>query len=226
MAGQQGFAYESRVHNRLNAGGFVPRGFTPAGSNPSAPDCAFVYGGRSHNLEVKLDLRTDYGQGTLNYSGGSWSLGGANTAAADEMRRLLRSVGTEQFANQRWGIHGAPNKGTVMPEQFTQAMVNEDYRKFRDNYLTIPSSALHSYYAAKGTYYIQVGGYGLYYMQSNPAGLDIPQFKPSLRVRIRTKRGGSIPIYNYRFTTALQVTQRPSKSSVDIDRGVEFLTES
>ena len=113
-----------------------------------------------------------------------------------------------------------------MPEQFTQAMVNEDYRKFRDNYLTIPSSALHSYYAAKGTYYIQVGGYGLYYMQSNPAGLDIPQFKPSLRVRIRTKRGGSMPIYNYRFTTALQVTQRPSKSSVDIDRGVEFLTES
>ena len=185
-----------------------------------------MYGGRSYNLEVKLDLKTDYGQGTLNYSGGSWSLGGANTAAADEMRRLLRSVGTEQFANQRWGIHGAPNKGTVMPEQFTQAMVNEDYRKFRDNYLTIPSSALHSYYAAKGTYYIQVGGYGLYYMQSNPAGLDVPQFKPSLRVRIRTKRGSSIPIYNYRFTTALQVTQRPSKSSVDIDRGVEFLTES
>ena len=226
MAGERGFAYESRVHNRLNSGGFVPAGFTPAGSNPSAPDAMFTYGGTSHKLEVKLDLAADYGQGTLNYSQGVWSLGGANTAAADEMRRLLRSVGTEQFANQRWGIHGAPNKGTVMPEQFTQAMVNEDYRKFRDNYLTIPSSALHSYYAVKGTYYIQVGGYGLYYMQSNPAGLDIPQFKPSLRVRIRTKRGGSIPIYNYRFTTALQVTQRPSKSSVDIDRGVEFLTES
>ena len=56
---------ESRVHNRLNAGGFVPRGFTPAGSNPSSPDCAFMYGGVRNNLEVKLDLRTDYGQGTL-----------------------------------------------------------------------------------------------------------------------------------------------------------------
>ena len=141
------------------------------------------------------------------------------------MRRLLRSVGTEQFVNQRWGVHGAPNKGTVIPEQFTQAMVNEDYRKFKDNYLTIPSSTLHSYYASKGTYYIQIGGYGLYYMGLNPAGLNIPQFKPSLRVRIRTKRGNTLPIYNYRFTTALQVTQRPPRSPVDIDRSVEFLKE-
>ena len=222
MAGQQGFAYESRVHNRLNAGGFVPRGFTPAGSNPSAPDCAFVYGGRSHNLEFKLDLKTDYGQGTLNYSGGSWSLGGANTAAADEMRRLLRSVGTEQFANQRWGIHGAPNKGTVMPEQFTQAMVNEDYRKFRDNYLTIPSSALHSYYAAKGTYYIQVGGYGLhrgYFAKIFPETSALPlYFIPSLFLV------GNIFLLLLGFGIPLVWTIWVTL--IVIYRGVEFLTES
>ena len=42
MAGQQGFAYESRVHNKLKSGGYVPAGFSPAGSNIrknlSAPD--------------------------------------------------------------------------------------------------------------------------------------------------------------------------------------------
>ena len=225
MAGQQGFAYESRVHNKLKSGGYVPAGFSPAGSNPSAPDGMFTYGGTTHNLEVKLNLATDYGQGSLNYSQGVWSLGGANTVAADEMRRLLRSVGVEPFVNQVWGIQGAPNKGTVIPSEFTQAMVTEDYRKFADKFVAIPSSALHSYYAAKGTYYIQVGGYGLYYMAANPAGLDVPQFTPGLRVRIRTKRGGSTPISNYRFTTALQITQRPARSSVDIDRSLDFLVE-
>ena len=225
MAGQQGFAYESRVHNKLKSGGYVPAGFSPAGSNASAPDGMFTYGGTTYNLEVKLNLATDYGQGSLNYSQGVWSLGGANTAAADEMRRLLRSVGVEPFVNRVWGVQGAPNKGTVIPAEFTQAMVTEDYRKFADKFLAIPSSALHSYYAAKGTYYIQVGGYGLYYMASNPAGLDVPQFTPGLRVRIRTKRGGSTPISNYRFTTALQITQRPARSSVDIDRSLDFLVE-
>ena len=225
MAGQQGFAYESRVHNKLKSGGYVPAGFSPAGSNASAPDGMFIYGGTTHNLEVKLNLATDYGQGSLNYSQGVWSLGGANTAAADEMRRLLRSVGVEPFVNRVWGVQGAPNKGTVIPAEFTQAMVTEDYRKFADKFIAIPSSALHSYYASKGTYYIQVGGYGLYYMAANPAGLDIPQFTPGLRVRIRTKRGGSTPIYNYRFTTALQVTQRPARSPVDIDRNLDFLVE-
>ena len=225
MAGQQGFAYESRVHNKLKSGGYVPAGFTPAGSNPSAPDAMFNYGGRSYNLEVKLNLATDYGQGSLNYSQGVWSLGGANTSAAFEMRRLLRTGGGEPFVNQVWGIQGAPNKGTVIPSEFTPEMVREDYRKFTDKFLAIPSTALHSYYASKGTYYIQVGGYGLYYMAANPAGLDVPQFTPGLRVRIRTKRGGSTPIYNYRFTTALQVTQKPARSSVDIDRSVAFLSE-
>ena len=68
MAGQQGFAYESRVHNKLKSGGYVPAGFSPAGSNPSAPDGMFTYGGTTHNLEVKLNLATDYGQGSLNLS--------------------------------------------------------------------------------------------------------------------------------------------------------------
>ena len=225
MAGQQGFAYESRVHNKLKSGGYVPAGFSPAGSNPSAPDAMFTYGGTTHKLEVKLNMAADYGQGTLNYSQGVWTLGGANTAAAQELRTLMRAVGVEPFVNRVWGVQGAPNKGTVIPAQFTQAMVTEDYRKFADKFVAIPSSALHSYYAAKGTYYIQVGGYGLYYMASNPAGLDVPQFTPGLRVRIRTKRGGSTPISNYRFTTALQITQRPARSSVDIDRSLDFLVE-
>jgi len=223
MAGQQGFLYEGRVHNKLKAKNLVPKGFTPAGSDPNAPDAMFIRNGVNHKLEVKLDLKADYGQGTLEYQNGIWRLGGSATPAAEELRGLMRAVGIESFANKQWGPKGAPFKGNVDTANFTQEMVSSDYQKFKDGFLTIPSSALHSYYAAKGTYYIQIGDYGMYYMAANPARLPVPQFNPGLRIRIRIKRGGSFPINNYRFTTALQVTTRPGRSSYNIDKDVDFL---
>ena len=224
MAGQAGFLYEGRIHNRLKAKNLVPRGFVPAGSDANAPDAMFIFGGQSNKLEVKLDLKADYGQGSFEYSNGRWSLAGAKTAAAEELRGLMRAVGIEAFANKQWGPKGPPNKGTIDNADFTQQMVQSDYQRFKDAFLTIPSTSIHSYYGSKQTYYIQVGGYGLYYMSANVANIpNLPQFNVGLRIRIRLKRGGSSPIYNYRFTTALQVTSKPPKSKFDIDQSVAFL---
>ena len=60
-------------------------------------------------------------------------------------------------------------------------------------------------------------------MAENPANLPIRQLDVSTRLRIRLKRGGSYPINNYRFTTALQVTQKPPSSPIDIDRNIDQL---
>lgn len=223
MAGEQGFIYETKIHNALKSKKLVPPGFIPAGSDPNAPDAMFLYEGQKYKLEVKLDLKADYGQSTLDYINGKWVLGGAQNQAGDEMRSLLRAAGIENFANTRWGPKGPPNKGTKDNKSITKQDVDSDYRRFTDSFLQINSSALWSYYGSKQTYYIQIGGYGMYYMASNPAGLDIPQFNAGLRIRIRLKRGGSLPIYNYRFTTALQITSKPPKSNQDIDKSVDFL---
>ena len=207
----------------LRYANLIPVGITPAGADASRPDAVFLYKNVPHNLEVKLDLATDYGQGTLEYKDGSWNLGGAQTPAAEEMRNILNAVGTVQFTNTSWGYQGAPNKGTVDNNDITEEMVREDYRRFKDKFLSVPLSSLFNYYAAKGTYYIQIGGYGMYYMADNPANLPVPRFNGAMRLRIRLKRGGSTPIYNYRFTTALQVIQKPSKSKFNIDESMNFL---
>ena len=223
MAGQRGFLYEGRVFNKLKSKNLVPSGVRPAGPDPSKPDAVFLYDKVAHNLEVKLDLATDFGQGTLEYKDSAWNLGGANTPAAEEMRNILNAVGTEQFTNTSWGYQGAPNKGTVENKDFTEEMVLEDYRRFKDKFLSVPLSSLFNYYAAKNTYYIQIGGYGTYYMASNPANLPVPRFNGAMKLRIRLKRGSSTPIYNYRFTTALQVVQKPTKSKFNIDESMDFL---
>ena len=62
-------------------------------------------------------------------------MGGAKTAAAEELRGLMRAVGIEAFANKTWGPKGAPNKGTVDPADFTQEMVRSDYLRFKDAFL-------------------------------------------------------------------------------------------
>ena len=223
MAGQRGFLYEGRVFNKLKSKNLVPSGVRPAGPDPSKPDAVFLYDKVEHNLEVKLDLATDFGQGTLEYKDGAWNLGGANTPAAEEMRNILNAVGTVQFTNTSWGYQGAPNKGTVENKDITEEMVREDYRRFKDKFLSVPLSSLFNYYAAKNTYYIQIGGYGTYYMASNPANLPVPRFNGAMKLRIRLKRGGSTPIYNYRFTTGLQVVQKPTKSKFNIDECMDFL---
>ena len=223
MAGQRGFLYEGRVFNKLKSKNLIPVGITPAGPDPSKPDAVFLYDKVAHNLEVKLDLATDFGQGTLEYKDSAWNLGGADTPAAEEMRNILNAVGTVQFTNTSWGYQGAPNKGTVENKDITEEMVREDYRRFKDKFLSVPLSSLFNYYAAKNTYYIQIGGYGMYYMAGNPANLPVPRFNGAMKLRIRLKRGGSTPIYNYRFTTALQVIQKPSKSKFNIDESMNFL---
>ena len=72
---------------------------------------------------------------------------------------------------------------------------------------------------------MQIGSYGLYHMRANPLQLPVPQFNPGLKIRMRTKRGGSVPLNNYRFTTALQITGRPGISPINLERDVDILKQ-
>ena len=101
MAGEGGFIYEAKIHNKLKSKKLVPKNFVPAGSDSNAPDAMFIYNDKDHKLELKLDLKADYGQGSFDYVNGKWVLGGAKTASAEEMRRLLKGVGIEDFANKK-----------------------------------------------------------------------------------------------------------------------------
>ena len=143
-------------------------------------------------------------------------------AAAEKMRQLLRAVGTEEFANKKWGYKGAPNKGTIPNADFTLANKKQDQAKFKDAYKPIDRTSIWEYYATKGVYYIQIGGYGLYHMSANPANLPIPQFDVTARLRIRMKPSQSYPVYSYGFKTAILVQTKPQKSTMDLDRRTDL----
>jgi len=235
VAGQKGFIYETAIHTKLKNKGLVPLGFQPAKTDANKPDGKFIYNGVTYDLEVKLNFEeSDFGQGTLDYTDSGWVLGGVQEfkadgktprkgyAAAEKMRELLRAVGTEEFANSKWGYKKAPNKGTIPNAEFTEELKKEDQANFKDGYKPINKKSIWDYYATKGVYYIQVGGYGLYHMGQNPANLPVPSLDVTARVRIRTKTTSSIPVYNYRFTTALLVQGKPMRSTMDLDRRTDL----
>ena len=226
MADNKGIFYEKTLNDNLKKYKIQSVQFQPAGSDSNAPDAELLYKDQKYKVEVKLDMNVDFGQGSLDYDVAEkkWILGGGNTESAKQMRQFLTAMKVPDLVNSKWGPKGPPRKFTVPLNKFKQEDVDHDYRKFTNEFINIPQDAVSNYYASKQTYYIQIGaGYGLYHMTKDPAKLGVPAFKPQLKLRIRLKRGGSFPIYNYRFSTAIvAVTGSLSKSSGDLD-DIEYL---
>jgi hypothetical protein len=234
MAGEQGYLYEQKCNKKLQKLGVLPGKITDyGGSDNTIPDGAFIYKNKEYKLEYKLDLKADLGQATLAYDmkNKKWYITGKKTPEGLEIQELLKAAGAETLINSKtgWKDLGPPEK--ILADQagnrVTKAQATKDYAKFKDKFLAVPSSSTNNYYAAKGIYYIQIGGFGFYHMAKDPANIGAPQFLPNLRVRFRLKAGGSglnsDTYYNYRFTVALQAQTRPSRSMFDIDRSADFL---
>lgn len=222
MPDNKGILYEAAVNKALKASKLQSLSFRPAGSDSNAPDAMLTIGVKDYKVEIKLDMAVDFGQGSLNYdtSKKKWTLGGADTESAEQMREFLEAVGVPRIVNRVWGPKGAPRKGTVPLTKFKQSDVDWDYKQFTDTFVDIPSDAVTNYYNVKKTYYIQIGGgkHGFYYMGRDLANIGCSKFNPRLRLRIRIKRGGSFPIHNYRFSTAIQaVSNSLAKSNMSLD---------
>ena len=217
----KGIIYEEKLNKSLKKIGLEKSSFRGAGSDSNAPDALITYCGEDYKVEVKLDMDVDFGQGSLDYDikKEKWILGGAKTPSADQMREFLDMIGVPKVVNEVWGPKGPPRKFTVPLKLFKKQDVDFDYKNFKDiTKLDITSDAVANYYNSKKTYYIQIGGKGFYYMGKDIAKLDIPEFDLKLKLRIRLKRGGSTPIYNYRFTTAIQAIKNSlTKSDADLD---------
>jgi hypothetical protein len=60
-----------------------------------------------------------------------------------------------------------------------------------DKAVRVTAAAIHELYARKGIYYIQIGGLGLFHLQSDPANLGVPQLSQEVNFEIRPGKSGS-----------------------------------
>jgi hypothetical protein len=234
-SGGGGFMYEDSIFERCKELGLVPKTFTPAGSANNLPDILLsVAPGQSTKkqdikIEIKLNDKADFGQSGLKCkSNGEWFLDGQKSPEAEQMRKLLNAMGVPKIVKKIWGPFGVPRKFSVKDggtKKMNERDINYDREHFKDIMLTGSDApkieTLFRYYGTKKTYYIQIGGKGLFFMQNDPANLKsigVKKFDGTLKLRIRRKAGGSInEKWNYRFSTALLIDKSPSNSGFSLD---------
>jgi len=239
--GGGGFAYEDSLYFKYKDLGLVPRSFVPAGAANDLPDLMLQVapstkstGGspakakKTIKLEVKLNTAADFGQSGLKCrANGTWYLDGQDSPEGRQMRSLLTTMGVPGIVQREWGGAGRPkifsHSGTAA--SMSQRDLDYDREHFKDIMLKGSDApqvqTLFTYYGTKDTNYIQIGQYGLYYMSSDPAGLStigVKKFNGTLKLRIRRKPTGSrTEPWKYRFSTALLIDRKPTKSDFDLD---------
>jgi hypothetical protein len=246
-SGGGGFLYEDYLYSKCKDLGLIPPGFAPAGSANDLPDLKLRVAGVGQKtytkgiqpqvakIEIKLNTEADFGQSGLKWAPGrNWYLDGQNSPEGLQMRTLLNRMGVPSKVNAAWGEYGPPKKFTAAKtgRDMNKKDYEYDIQSFKDVMLTgaeAPNvTTLFQYYGSKQTNYIQIGGgYGLYYMGSDPLNLKtvgVKAFDGTLKLRIRRKPGGSrTEPWNYRFSTALLIDKKPRQSSFDLEQSGEDL---
>lgn len=210
MGYNKGDSYESVIFEIFKKKGLLPHNFARAGAGGGV-DIQFLYRSRLCNLEVKLDLKADYGQKTLGWQDGEWFFNKSDFTTDFYIKKfgILDYVNTKNIV---------PNKHRIPNDQITMSHKQADQKIFEDS-VPIPIDALHEYYAEKECYYIQIGGYGFYHLQKDILQLGTPQFKCEVELRLRAKTVHSNPIHNYGFYAVLKPKARPKpqQSIYDIE---------
>jgi hypothetical protein len=222
MFALRGFQYEKSIFNMLMQNNLTEQRYSPAASSHES-DTAFKIKNKVYNLEVKLDLNADFGQGTLRYDidNKTWVTYSDNRS----MKKILDFFEVADFANESWkGVIPYSNYKHVdiykkRPPQ-KRLLPHEDLsdrRNFTDNYKKLTGNPIADYYNSKDVYYIQIGkNKGFYYMGKDIANLGVPEFNPTeQKIRIRRKEG--------RFTTAILISTNVPSSLYNLDYNAIFL---
>lgn len=202
----EGDAYEREIYEICEQRGVLLPGFTRAGAGGGI-DIKLQHYGRATNLEVKLDLRADYGQRYLKWD----ERNGWQFCVIDEVSEMYEQLGVLSHIDPLF----IPRRHSIAKEALTQEDKTFDQQSF-DKRIEIPTQQLFHYYNAKDVHYIQIGNYGFYHLDNDYLGLGTPQFDGDLKLRFRAKTISSDRIYRYRFLTVLKVVSHPSPSPFDI----------
>jgi hypothetical protein len=83
--------------------------------------------------------------------------------------------------------------GGNIPPFMTKDITHEEWLEikktgvFKDTYIDCPKDMIQRLYGAKGCYYIQVSGQGLYHLGTDICGFQVPEFVCDQQLRVRTK---------------------------------------
>jgi len=197
----KGQKYEAYIYNLLEERGIkIPLDL--AGN-----DVGFRHKGVDYYVEVKNRKAPDYGQKGLVWDKtDKWKW-----REQDNISQMFDDIGVIGMIDKSF----EPKLYTIANESLTAADRSSDQRAFeKSNIPLVGASYLYNFYARRKCYYIQIEDKGFYYLQKDIANLGVPQFAPTLTLRLRAKTHHSFPIHKYSFFAVI----RANKSSIGVTK--------
>lgn len=228
MAINAGIKYEKHVRSVVHAAAkkigspdFQFMAVKSGAFDANAADMSLKIRGQRYGFEIKYDGRAPMGRpGSFKYDGHTFRLSGEEKIATEDSmddatkELMLDAVRTKKEqvddfvrfirffppTDYHKAITGLPIMCTV---EAWETAVEKGLLKNLNLTVVRDTKIITDHYAKKGTYYIQIGKSGLFYMQKNPLNLPIPQLVGKVDVEIRMKRRGA----EERKTLGIRITR-------------------
>lgn len=176
-----GSMYEKNIHSNIKYSLYKNEPLNSQhrnklGGSSSGPDIKLDHNGISYFLEIKNNIYTDYGQASIDKINNEWKSKSGNKVFDNLLRELvIFDDKTPYFINNN-----------ITYYEFIKIKNASDYN-FNDIKIKIPKDSIANFYDNKNCKYIQINGYGLYYLIDDPLRFNVPKFEPECVMRIRIK---------------------------------------
>jgi len=189
----KGFQYENKILNLMKSINLVPEEFVnrqPAGSDSTQPDLILNLKGKNVNVEIKENIRAQAGGTSIRYIDGSFSLVKSNEdVCEDEIYNVLYEK--KNHIDNLIEFHKSSSIPFATTKDLWIKSVEKNLLKNINTKIESKSEVIENHYVNKDTYYIHIGGKGLYYMKDDILNLGVPRLKSKVRLEIRATRNGS-----------------------------------
>lgn len=239
MALNKGQIYERELFAELKKNDKIPPNITKVEEIEGQDITVFNRNGES-GIEVKLNLGSAFGSGTLKFNYGNtqkpWTLlendldeENDETTSKKIMSDIAKKYNLVDKVNKKW----YKENGQYFPlylEEENKTPIRKivsiprkergkrDFEALPEFKIRCDKIDIINYYTSKGSYYIQIGGKGLFWLgKSDPLKISkiISSFNPTetfIRVRVQNKGSGK---YNFSYGLYCKNLQ---KSSFDLEK--------
>ena len=186
---KEGNKYENRVYQVVKHCITIPyddffnyQDSKDIGSSSNRSDIVCDWNGLLVPIEIKKKGAPDWSQCTLNLVNGKLK----PTFKKKEQEHVIKVF--ERILQDKVIFNGK------IPPFLQKKITHEEWIKikkqsndFTDQYIDCDDDTIINLYSSKGCEYIQISDKGLYYLEKDVCGFNVPQFRCEQRLRIRTK---------------------------------------
>lgn len=199
--------YERLIIKTLKSLGLSGRIKSANCTDSIAPDADIKLNGESYYVEVKQDEKARMGSTSMTFSYEDQAFGpaGLNRELSDMVAEMLNEMSDTSLLRGLNRLIKFLKQDAIIPRKVSQGfpmsgflatswvrakklgMLQMINRRFNSDI-----SVVSRHYARKNTHYIQIGGWGLYSLGANPAGLPVPLLDGTVVLEIEAKKSGDI----------------------------------